>query len=51
MDLRKRIKERGIKQSWIAEKIGISRSLLHHYLTGVASMPTKVEEEIKLLIS
>ena len=53
MDLRKAIKESGLKQSWIAEKIGMKKSLFHHYLSGYKNMsfPIEIELKIKELIS
>ena len=46
MKLKEKIKERGIKQSWVAEQIGVSKSLLHHYLSGYTNMPEQVERMI-----
>ena len=50
MLLKEKIKNKGIKQTWIAEKIGISKSLLHHYLSGHTSIPNDVETKIRRLI-
>ena len=53
MDLKEKIKEKGVKQVWIAEKIGMKKSLFHHYLTGYKNMAfsQEVESKIKELLS
>jgi hypothetical protein len=53
MDLKERIKEKGIKQVWIAKKVGMSKSLFHHYLNNYKNMafPQEVESKIKDLLS
>lgn len=53
MDLKKEIKEKGIKQVWIAEKVGMSKSLFHHYLNNYKNMsfPKEVESKIIELLS
>jgi predicted transcriptional regulator len=39
MDLRARIRERGLKQSWVADQIGVSRPSLSVYLSGKSPLP------------
>lgn len=53
MDLKQTIRERGIKQTWLADKVGMKKSLFHHYLTGYKNMsfPKEVESKIKELLS
>jgi transcriptional regulator with XRE-family HTH domain len=45
-----KIDERGIKQTFLAEKIGISRSRLNNYLVGVRSMPDNIEKLLRELL-
>ena len=50
MDLRQTIRERGLKQRWIAHQIGLSDSLFSNILSGLAVLPDdKVGELAKLL--
>ncbi len=53
MDLKQQIKDRGIKQVWIADKVGMKKSLFHHYLNNYKNMsfPKEVESKIKELLS
>ena len=44
------LKERGIKKSWLAQKVGISRTMMSFYLNDVRPMPLKVEEKIKSIL-
>lgn len=41
--LKTTIKERGLKMNYLAEKTGVSQSLLSHYLSGRRKMPNDVE--------
>lgn len=50
MLLKERIKDKGIKQTWIAGKVGVSKVLLHHYLSGKITMPKIIEQQIRELI-
>jgi predicted transcriptional regulator len=51
MDFNKRIKEKGLKKSWIAEQIGISRTLLSFYLNAVRPIPEHIEERLKEILA
>lgn len=50
MDFRKRIKEKGLKIIWIAEKLGISQPLLSMYLNGDRNMSKEIEEKLKEIL-
>jgi len=41
--LKNDIKVRGLKMNYLAEKTGVSQSLLSHYLSGRRKMPKDVE--------
>lgn len=47
MNYKKRIKERGLKIIWIADKLGISQPLLSMYLSGDRTMPEEIESKLK----
>ena len=49
MELRSIIKENGIKQSWIAEKLGISASYLSLILNRKRRLTEKMEDAISQL--
>ena len=51
MNQKKKIKNKGIKVTWIAEKLGISQPLLSMYLSGRRKMPELIENKIIKLIS
>ena len=51
MDFNKRIKEKGLKKSWIAKNIGISNVLLSYYLTGTRPMPDHIKENLKKVLT
>ena len=44
------IKQKGLKISWIADKIGISQPLLSMYLNGTRDMPFVVESQLKNIL-
>ena len=46
-----KIDESGVKQAFLAEKIGISRSRLNNYLVGIRPMPESIEKLLRELIS
>lgn len=50
MDLKEKIKDKGIKISWIAEKVGISQPLLSMYLNKDRKFPVEVEEKVKAIL-
>jgi len=50
MELREIIKENGIKQSWIAEKLGISASYLSLILSRKRRLTEEMENDFSLLL-
>ena len=50
MELRSIIKENGIKQSWIAEKLGISASYLSLILNRKRRLTEEMENDFSLLV-
>ncbi len=48
--LKQKIKDKGLKIVWIAEKIGISQPLLSMYLNGTRQMPEEIKRSIEKLI-
>jgi predicted transcriptional regulator len=51
MVIKEIIKEKGIKKSWLASKIGVSKTLMSFYLNGDRPIPPKVEEKIREILS
>lgn len=47
MKYKKKIQDKGLKITWIAGKIGITRSLLSQYLNDAKPMPIHIEEKLK----
>ena len=47
MDYNEKIKEKGLKKSWIANKIGISNVLLSYYLNDTRPMPEHISDKLK----
>ena len=45
--MKEKIKNKGLKISWIAKQVGISQPLLSMYLNGSRSMPEQIEKKIK----
>ncbi|QDP47320.1 MAG: hypothetical protein Unbinned4388contig1000_39 [Prokaryotic dsDNA virus sp.] len=45
-----KIDEKGLKQTFLAEKLGISRSRLNNYLMGIRPMPELTEKILRELI-
>jgi ParB-like chromosome segregation protein Spo0J len=41
------INDRGIKQTWIAKKLGLSRQTLGKYLNGDRTLPIEIEDKLK----
>lgn len=46
MDFKKIIKEKGLKQNWIAEKIGVRPVELNYYLNKTRPMPKFVKDKL-----
>jgi predicted transcriptional regulator len=44
------IKQKGLKISWIAEKLNISQPTLSMYLNGQRNMPYDVEQRLKNIL-
>lgn len=51
MDFNERIRERGLKKSWIAKQIGISSVLLSYYLTDTRPMPEHIDRKLKDILA
>lgn len=50
MDFKKKIKEKGLKQRWIADQIGISPQMLSMFLNNDRSIPEEKEKMLKGLL-
>ena len=50
MNFKQEIKNRGLKITWIAEQIGITRSLLSQYINNLRTMPDHIEEKLKVIL-
>lgn len=50
-ELKLRIKEKGLKIIWLADKCDISQPLMSMYLNGDRSMPFEIEAKLKELLS
>lgn len=50
MNLRKQISEKGLKVSWVANKLGISQPYLSLMLKGERNMTVEIETKIKSLL-
>lgn len=50
MELKERIREKGLKQGWIARKIGVNVNTFRSYLNGFREMPQEVSDKVKTLI-
>ena len=48
--LKKKIEEKGLKIKWIAEKVGVSPTLLSMYLSEVRNIPGNIKEKIEELL-
>ena len=51
MDYKKKINEKGLKIKWVADRIGIGRSLLSQYLNGLRNMPDHIESKLKEVLA
>ena len=50
MSYKEKIKNKGLKIVWLAEKVGVSQPLLSMYLNGDRTMPKEVESKLKKLL-
>ena len=50
MNYKEEINKRGLKITWIAKQIGISRCLLSVYINGSRHMPEHIENKLKLIL-
>ena len=50
MDINKKIKEKGLKKNWIADQLGISKTLLSFYLTDTRPMPDGIRIKLEELL-
>ena len=48
--LKQKIKEKGLKTTWIADQLKISQPSLSMYLNGKRNIPTDVEYRLKKLL-
>lgn len=51
MDFKKAIKDKGLKQKFLAEKLEISEGLFSYYLSGDRSMPEDLKIKLKEILS
>jgi len=47
MDFKEKIKQKGIKQKWIANKLNLSDGLFSFYLSGDRTMPDDVKKKLE----
>jgi predicted transcriptional regulator len=50
MNFKQEIKKRGLKQVWIADKLGISTAMMSFYLSKRTPMPENVEQSLKEIL-
>ena len=50
MELKQKIKNRGLKIKFIAEKVGVSQPLLSMYLNGKRKMPESIHDNIEKIL-
>ena len=50
MELKELIKNKGLKQNWIADKIGVNPNTFRAYLNDERNMPQDVSDKVKNLI-
>ena len=51
MSYKEKIKNKGLKIVWLADKVGVSQPLLSMYLNGNRNMPKEVESKLKKLLN
>ncbi|WP_186445762.1 helix-turn-helix domain-containing protein [Paenibacillus cremeus] len=50
MELQSAIKNKGLKQKWIAEQLGVTGAMLSMYLRGKTSMSPEKVRKLKLIL-
>lgn len=50
MDYKARIREKGLRKNWIAEKLGISNTLLSFYIHGTYPIPEDRQRELEKIL-
>jgi len=50
MELKEHIKSKGLKQNWVADKIGVNRNTFRAYLNEERNLPQDVSDKVKNLI-
>jgi predicted transcriptional regulator len=50
MNLEQQIKDKGLKKSWIASKIGVSNPMFSMFLSGERNLPEEKIRQIKDLV-
>ena len=51
MDYKKSIQNKGLKQNWLAKKLGVSESLLSMFLKGNRNLSPEKESMLKGILS
>lgn len=49
-ELRSILEQRGIKQTWVAEKLKVSRGLVNQWVRDVNPIPEKYQIELRALL-
>lgn len=50
MNYKEKIQEKGLKQSWIADKLDISSAMLSLFLSGERNLDSEKENKLKVLL-
>lgn len=50
MKYKDKIKEKGLKINWVADRVGISRCLLSVYINEKRHIPLKIEDKLKIIL-
>jgi len=50
MEWKQKIKDKGLKINWIAEKLGIHRVILSYYINNTRPMPDEIKKQLSLLL-
>ena len=50
MDYLQKIKDKGLKHAWIADKIGVGKTMFSFYMTGVRNIPEDKERKLVELL-
>lgn len=45
------IEDSGFKKVWLAQRVGLSKSQLSHYLHGTRPMPEDIEDGLKTILN